>query len=72
MSADLRCYTVAEVRAKLKLSLSTFHRLRRLGQLPFLDELRPRLGKVPRYRAEPVDRYLANQWGRPRLLSRRA
>ena len=64
MSADLRCYTVAEVRAKLKLSLSTFHRLRRLGQLPFLDELRPRLGKV--------DRYLANQWGRPRLLSRRA
>ena len=33
------------------------------GQLPFLEELQPRLGGTPRYRAELVDRYLGGQWG---------
>jgi len=51
------------------MSKSTFTDLRRAGKLPFLEELKPRLGKRARYRADLIDQYLAGQWGRPRLLS---
>lgn len=55
---DLRCYTVAELLTKLSMPRSTFFDLKASGQLPFLEELRPRLGKRIRYRADLVDRYL--------------
>jgi hypothetical protein len=72
MSPD-RVYTIAEIRTLLKVSPTTFKRMRRDGALPFLEELRPRLGRSVRYRAEPVDRYLAGAWGRPHLaFGRRA
>lgn len=61
MSARPRCYTVAQLLELLQMPASTFANLKRAGKLPFLDELKPRLGKHARYRAEPVDRYLDNQ-----------
>lgn len=66
MSAhDARCYTVAEVREKLQMTKTTFTRLKSAGALPFLEELRPRLGRRVRYRADPVDRYLRGEWNLP-------
>jgi hypothetical protein len=62
MTAEPRCYTVAEVLDKLKMSQSTFTELKRAGDLPFLEELQPRLGRCIRYRADLVDRYLRNEW----------
>jgi len=59
-----RCYTIAQLLERLQMTARTFHRQRRLGKLPFLEELKPRLGRHPRYRADLVDRYLANQWNR--------
>jgi helix-turn-helix protein len=64
-----RCYTVAQLLDLLQLPRRTFFRLKRAGQLPFLEELRPRIGRRARYRADLVDRYLANQWGRPRAFA---
>jgi hypothetical protein len=61
MSAE--CYLVPEVLAKLKMTAKTFARLRKAGALPFLEELKPRLGRRPRYRADLIDRYLAGRWG---------
>ncbi len=58
-----RCYTGREVRGLLKMSQTAFTRLKAAGKLPFLEELRPRLGHNVRYRADLVDRYLAGQWG---------
>ena len=69
MTSDPRCYTVPEVLDKLHMSQRTFTRLKRAGQLPFLEELRPRLGRKVRYRAEPVDRYLRGDWGAPRAFA---
>jgi hypothetical protein len=66
---DVRCYTISETLEKLQMTERTFFRLRRLGQLPFLEELRPRLGRIIRYRADLIDRYLAGEWGRSRLLA---
>lgn len=54
-----RCYLVGELLEILKMSRSTFYALQKQGKLP-LEEL-PRLGRVIRYRAEPIDRYLDNQ-----------
>lgn len=64
-----RCYRKADLLQLLQMSERTFERLRRDGRLPFLDELRPRLGRVIRYRCEPVDRYLANQATAPRAFA---
>lgn len=61
---DPRCYLATEVMARLKMTRRTFYRLKRLGQLPFIEELSPRLGHMPRYRADLVDQYLANRWPR--------
>jgi len=59
---DARCYTVADILAKLHMSYRTFHRLKTAGRLPFCEEIRPRLGNISRYRADLVDRYLRNEW----------
>lgn len=56
-----RCYTVPQLLELLQMPASTFDNLRRAGKLPFLEELRPRLGKHARYRADLVDRYFAGQ-----------
>ena len=63
--SEMRCYTVEEVRAKLQMAKTTFTSLKRAGKLPFLEELRPRLGRRVRYRADLVDRYLRGEWARP-------
>ena len=70
--SDVRCYTVAEVREKLQMTKTTFTRLKAAGALPFLEELRPRLGRRARYRADPVDRYLRGEWNLPVFGRRRA
>ena len=65
--SDVRCYTVPEVLAKLQMTQRTFSALKRAGQLPFLEELRPRLGRRVRYRADLIDRYLRGEW--PSLIA---
>jgi hypothetical protein len=67
-----RCYTVPQLLELLQLPQRTFTTLKKAGKLPFLEELRPRIGRRARYRAEPVDRYLAGQWGGPRAFRRSA
>ena len=62
-----RCYTVPELLAALKMTQRTFTALKAEGKLPFLEELKPRLGRRVRYKAEPVDKYLSGDWGRPSL-----
>lgn len=64
-----RCYTIAQVLDRLQLSRTTFFKMRRAHQLPFLEELKPRIGRHPRYRADLVDRYLEGQWGQPRSFA---
>lgn len=58
-----RCYTTAQVLGLLQMPRRTFSHLKRAGLLPFLEELRPRVGRCARYRADLIDRYLAGQWG---------
>lgn len=60
-----RCYTVAQLLKPdlLNMPRSTFFRLRGLGELPFLKEIEPRAGRLIRYRADLVDRWLDGQWG---------
>jgi hypothetical protein len=65
MGDGKKFYTKAQLLVLLELPLSTFDDLRRAGRLPFLEELRPRLGKHARYRADLVDRYLTGQWNTP-------
>lgn len=64
MNNPPRCYTGKEIREVLRMSRTTFFDLKRRGGLPFLNEVRPRLGRVIRYRADLVDRYLAGEWQR--------
>lgn len=73
MSAP-RCYTVAQLLAvdMLNMPRRTFYDLKAQGKLPFLEELKPRLGHNIRYRADLIDRYLAGQWGAPRAFRRSA
>lgn len=71
--SDARCYTVPEVLAKLQMKPRTFSALKRRGALPFLEELRPRLGRRVRYRADLIDQYLSGEWGRrPAVMFGRA
>lgn len=60
-----RCYLIPQVLDALQLTRRDFERKRRAGLLPFLEELLPRIGQRPRYRAEPIDNYLAGK--RPML-----
>jgi len=66
-----RCYTVAQLLGVdlLNMPRRTFFTLKKAGQLPFLEELKPRIGRRLRYRADLVDRYLAGQWGQPRSFA---
>lgn len=57
-----RCYTVAQLLDILTLPRRTFFTLKKAGRLPFLEELRPRIGRRIRYRADLVDRYLSGEW----------
>jgi hypothetical protein len=59
-----RCYTTAQVLDRLQLRPSTFRDLKRAGQLPWVQEIVPRMGRTRRYKAEPIDRYLAGLWGK--------
>ena len=68
--AEPRCYTLPEVLARLKLPRRTFQDLRAAGKLPFIEELKPRLGRTLRFRADLIDRYLAGQWNGPRHFRR--
>jgi hypothetical protein len=72
MSAEPRCYTVPQLLERLQMTNRTFRRLRAAGEMPFLEELQPRLGRSVRYRADLVDRYLAGQWGQSRFFRRHA
>jgi hypothetical protein len=71
---ERRCYTIAELLKPEMLDIPrrTFFELKANGKLPFLEELRPRLGRRVRYRADLVDRWLAGQWGRPRAFGKSA
>jgi hypothetical protein len=60
------------VLAKLQLSKTTFTTLKRAGKLPMLEELRPRLGRRVRYRADLIDRYLRGEWQPVAAFRRRA
>lgn len=64
-----RCYLLPDVLEKLQMSETTYHRLRRAGKLPFLEELRPRLGRIVRFRADLVDKYLDGRWDSPRAFA---
>lgn len=61
-----RCYTVAQVCEALEIPRRSFFHLQRTGQLPFVEELRPRIGRIVRFRADLIDRYLAGELGQPR------
>jgi excisionase family DNA binding protein len=67
-----RCYTVQELLTALQLSRTTFFDQLAAGHLPFLEELKPRIGNRRRFRADLVDRYLAGQWGQARSFRRSA
>jgi hypothetical protein len=60
-----RCYLIPQVLEVLQLTRRDFERKRRDGKLPFLEELLPRIGQRPRYRADLIDNYLAGK--RPML-----
>jgi len=64
-----RAYTIVEVCAILTINRRTFFHLRKAGQLPMLEELKPRIGRMVRYRADLVDRYADGQWGQPRSFA---
>lgn len=66
-----RVYTVAQLLSAdlLHMTRRTFFRLRSKGKLPFLVEVEPRAGRLVRYRADLVDRWLSGEWNRPRFLS---
>jgi hypothetical protein len=57
-----RCYTTAQLLDILDMPRRTFFTLKAAGKLPFLEELKPRIGRRARFRADLVDRWLANQW----------
>jgi hypothetical protein len=66
-----RCYTTADVLDLLHMNRRTFFELKRRGQLPYLEEIRPRSGRIVRYRADRIDAYLAGKF-QPVLLKRGA
>jgi hypothetical protein len=69
MTPERRCYTVAQLLDLLQIPRRTFFTLRKAGKIPCLEELKPRIGRRVRYRADLVDRYLAGEWGRSRTFA---
>ena len=63
--SDAHCYTVSDIVAKLQIPRASFYALKAQGRLPFLEELKPRLGRIRRYRADLVDRYLTGEYKAP-------
>jgi len=57
-----QCYTIAQICERLSMARRTFFELRKRNALPWLEEIRPRAGRIVRYRADLVDRYLAGEW----------
>lgn len=72
MTAPVRCYLAEDICALLQMPIGTFRNLKTQGKLPFLEELRPRLGMHPRYRADLVDQYLRGEWTGAATSPRRA
>jgi hypothetical protein len=72
MTEPPRCYTIAQILERVHMNRRTFFHLRKVGQLPWLEEIRPRAGRYVRYRADLVDRYVAGQWTGPRAVRRMA
>lgn len=66
----MRCYRIPELLEKLQISRRHFEEQRAAGRLPFLEELHPRIGRRPRYRADLIDAYLAGTYRRPLLAAR--
>lgn len=64
-----RAYTIKQICEILTIPRRSFYHLRKAGRLPMLEELKPRLGHIVRYRADLVDRYADGQWGQPRSFS---
>jgi len=64
-----RAYTVTDVCAILNIPRRSFFHHLKTGQLPMCQELRPRIGRVKRYRADLVDQYAAGEWGQPRSFA---
>ena len=62
---DARCYTVSDLCVKLQIPRASLYLLKAQGRMPFLEELKPRLGRIRRYRADLVDRYLAGEYKAP-------
>jgi Helix-turn-helix domain len=56
-----RVYTRAQVCALLEIPRRSFYWHLQRGQLPMCEELKPRIGRIVRYRADLVDRYVAGQ-----------
>lgn len=67
-----RVYTAAQLCELLEIPPRSFWHLRRTGQLPFVEELLPRIGRVMRFRADLIDRYLAGQLGQSRSFRKTA
>jgi len=63
--SDARCYTVPQLVEKLQMPRASFYTLKAQGRLPFVEELRPRLGRIRRYRADLVDQYLSGGYKPP-------
>ncbi len=57
-------YTTAQVCQRISMRRTTFYALKAAGELPFLEEVQPRLGRIVRYRADLVEQYVANQFAR--------
>ena len=66
-SLDRGAYTITEVCERISMPRSTFYRLLAAGELPFIEEVQPRLGKRPRFRADLVETFVANQFNREPL-----
>jgi hypothetical protein len=69
MNTMPRCYTISQLLEMLNMPRRTFFTLKAAGKLPFLEELKPRIGRCLRFRADLVDRYLNGDWGRKHLTT---
>jgi excisionase family DNA binding protein len=54
--APHRALTIKEVCEALNLKRRTFFSLKRAGKLPMVEELKPRLGRLVRYRPDLIER----------------
>jgi excisionase family DNA binding protein len=69
MSPTPRALTTQEVCELLNIPKRSFYHLRKTGALPMVEELKPRIGRIARFRADLIERYLEGQWGQPRSFA---